>query len=351
MIYLASFVLGAFVNLFAGIFVMWAIMYKIMDLVGYEKRTLRSAYLLGMVGFTAQVGMIYLPFHASGLMYVGFLTATTGLTIAYGKYILYQTICGLVMMLGFAAVGKFILRLDFSAMADSKNFEYLGGKKLTFEQKFGLFDLVLLVVILLAPDFLPETSGIYTLLKTLGVAGAFGIAMAIPAIIKNKEGKPLMDIAACTKSASWDVVWLLVATMPIATVMQSEDCGIVKTVVTAVIGLCGDMHWILFTILTTIVLGLATQVTHNLILAVVLFGPLAVVCQQLGGNPVVWFMINYWVNMAAFVTPAGSATSAIVHGNSEWLKPKDAYLMGTLWLILNIVLGLIVGVTIGSLIF
>ena len=90
---------------------------------------------------------------------------------------------------------------------------------------------------------------------------------------------------------------------------------------------------------------------HNLIIAAVLFGPLALICQQLGGNPVVWFMVNYIVNMAAFMTPAGSGTSAILHGNSEWVRPRDAYLLGTLWLIISVVFVTLVGVSLGQVLF
>lgn len=350
MIFLASFVLGAFVNLFAGIFVMWAIMYKVSEYVGYEKRTLKMAYLLGAVIFAAQIGSFFLPFHASAIMYSGFLTQGTGVTISYLDWMLFQGLLGIVFVIFYPLVGKFILRLDFSDMANVKNFEYLRGKKLSFEQKFGIFDLVLMIAILMAPDLLPEGNALGTILKTIGVPGAFIIAMVIPAIVKI-DGKPLMDIGACTKTSSWDVVWLLVATIPIASAMQSEDCGIINTVVSAILGLCGDMNWIVFMVITTVALGLATQISHNLILAIVLFGPLALVCQNLGGNPAVWFMVNVVVNLAAFVTPAGSAPSALYHGNSEWISSKEAYLMGAIWLIMCIVLGILYGVTIGEWIF
>lgn len=350
-IFVASYVLGAFVNLFAGIFVMWAIMYKVFDMVGYERRTIRVAYLLGVVIFAAQIGSFFLPFHASAIMYSSFLTAATGLTISYTKWMLFMGAVGLALAVLFTVMGKFVLRLDYSAMAKIEHFAYLKGDKLTFEQKFALADLVLMIAILMAPDILPKDSAVYALLKGIGVPGAFIIAMVIPAIVKTKEGKPLMNIAACTKTASWDVVWLLVATMPIGTAMQSADTGIIATVVSFIMGLCGDMHWMVFTIISTAALALATQVSHNLILAIVLFGPLAVVCQNLGGNPTVWFMINVVANLAAFVTPAGSAPSALYHGNSEWLTPKYAYLMGIAWLVTVLIGAILVGFTFGIVLF
>ena len=349
-IFVAAFILGAFVNLFAGIFVMWAIMYKLFDMVGYEKRSMRVAYILGAVIFAAQMGSFWLPFHASAIMYGGFLTSATGISITFTQWLVFWGIMSIAVAAIFIGLGKFVLRLDFSAIAKTENFAYLAGQKLTFEQKFAIADLVVMIAILMAPDILPKGTALHTLVKGIGVPGAFIIAMVIPAIIRY-NGKPLMDIAACTKTTSWDVIWLLVATMPIGTAMQSADTGIIATVVAFVMSLVGDMHWFVFTIITTVALALATQVSHNLILAIVLFGPMAVVCQNLGGNPAIWFMINVGANIAAFVTPAGSATSAVYHGLTEWVTAKQAYLMGTIWLIAVLAGAFAIGFTVGPMIF
>jgi sodium-dependent dicarboxylate transporter 2/3/5 len=350
LIFVTAFILGAFVNLFAGILVMWAIMYKLFDMVGYERRSIRVAYILGAVIFGAQIGSFWLPFHASAIMYGGFLTSATGIVISFAQWLTFIGLASLVMAIVYTALGKFVLRLDFSAMAKVENFAYLQGGKLTFEQKFAIADLIIMIAILMAPDILPKGTAIHTLLKSIGVPGAFMIAMVIPAIVRH-NGKPLMDIAACTKTSSWDVIWLLVATMPIGTAMQSAETGIIATVVGFVMGLVGNMHWITFTIITTVALGLLTQVSHNLILAIVLFGPLATVCQNLGGNAAVWFMINVMANLAAFITPAGSAPSAMYHGLSEWINAKHAYLMGTVWLVTVLIGAFAIGFTVGPMIF
>jgi di/tricarboxylate transporter len=141
---------------------------------------------------------------------------------------------------------------------------------------------------------------------------------------------------------------MLIATGPVSAAMQSADCGIVATLVAAVTGLFGNMHWIMFTILTALVLGLITQVTHNVIIAIVLFGPFALVCQNLGGNPTIWFMINFWMNMAAFMTPAASVNSALIFGNLEWVAPKYVYVTGTIWFIINLLIVCITGFTLGG---
>jgi hypothetical protein len=56
-------------------------------------------------------------------------------------------------------------------------------------------------------------------------------------------------------------------------------------------------------------------------------------------------------NLAAFITPAGSAPSAMYHGLSEWINAKHAYLMGTVWLVTVLIGAFAIGFTVGPMIF
>ena len=338
LILLASWALGAFVNIYASIFLMWSILYKIFDIIGYEKRTMKVAFLISVIPFASTVGMNYLPFHGGPIMNMGFVRQSIpDFHIATADYLIYQTISLVLIIITVIICGKLLFRLDYSDMAKAENFAYLGGKKLTYEQKFGICNLVILIAILVAPDILPKGSSLNVFCTKLGIAGAFALCISLAAIFKGKNGKSMLNISEATSHVSWDIIWLLVATMPVATAMQNADCGIMSTLVGAITGLVGDMHWITFTIIISIAMGLATQVSHNLIIAIVLFGPMVQVCVGLGGNPAVFFMAMYWTNQIAFATPAASATSAIVHGNSEWISSKQAYATGTLWMILTFI--------------
>ena len=62
-------------------------------------------------------------------------------------------------------------------------------------------------------------------------------------------------------------------------------------------------------------------------------------------------MINVGANLAAFITPAGSATSALYHGLTEYVDAKHAYLMGSVWLIAVLIGALAIGFTVGPMIF
>lgn len=346
-----AYILAALVGIFAGIFVTWAILYKVIDLCGYERQSLKVTYLVAMIPFAAVAGMIFPPFHATAIMYTGLVAEViggiVGQSISYSGWMAFQLITAILMMLCYLAVGKFIFKFDFALMANVEHFSYLKTEKMNFEQKFGMADLILLVIILLIPEFLPEGI-VKTTLAAFGVGGGFLLAIMLPAFVKGKDGKPLADIKVCMAGVSWEVIWMLIATGPVSAAMQSADCGIVATMVGAVTSMFGDMHWMVFTFLTALVLGLLTQITHNVIIAIVLFGPFALVCQNLGGNPTIWFIVNFWMNMAAFMTPAASVNSALIFGNTEWVAPKYAYLTGTIWFVINLLVVCLTSFTIGN---
>ena len=350
-IFVLAFVLGAMVGIFAGIFVTWAILYKVIDLCEYEHCTLKVTYLVSMVPFSAVAGMIFIPFHATAIMYTGLVAEViggiVGQSISYINWMIFQLIISALLMLCYLAVGKFIFKFDFKLMANTEHFAYLKSDKLNFEQKFGLADLIVVIAILLMPEFLPDGK-LNEILTAFGIGGAFLFGLMLPLIYKGKDGKALTNMKDCMGGVSWDVIWMLIATGPVSAAMQSADSGIVATLVAAVTNLFGEMHWMMFTLLTALILGFATQLTHNVIIAIVLFAPFATVCQNLGGNPTVWFMVNLWMNMAAFMTPAASVNSALIFGNTDWVNPKYAYLTGTIWFIINYVVVCAVAFAIGG---
>lgn len=353
-IFALAFTLGAMVAIFAGIFITWAILYKVIDLCEYEHNTAKVTYLIAMVPFAAVLGMMFPPFHATAIMYTGLVAeaigGSIGVAISYVGWMGFMLIAAIIMMLVYIVVGKFIFHFDFSLMANTEHFAYLKTDKLTFEQKFGLADLVLVILILLSPEFLPEGS-LVTILKAMGVGGAFLIGLFIPIFFRTKDGTPLCNVKTCMDGIAWDVIWMLIATGPVSAAMSSADSGIVATLVGTLTTAFHGLDWITFTLATGLILGLVTQFTHNVIIAIVLFGPFATVCANLGGDPIIWFIFNFYLNMAAFMTPAASVNSALIFGNTEWIDQKSSYLFGTIWFLINYVIVAALLFTIGGIFF
>lgn len=96
-----------------------------------------------------------------------------------------------------------------------------------------------------------------------------------------------------------------------------------------------------FMIVSMLLLGILTQVTHNIVLAAMFTPFLCPLIQQMGGNPyVMWFLMYFSLN-ASYVTPAASFQSAMVHGH-ERVSSKWCYIIGSAysvitWIILILV--------------
>ena len=153
-----------------------------------------------------------------------------------------------------------------------------------------------------------------------------------------------------TKHVQWPLLLLLAVTFPLADAIKSADAGIMATISQSVAPIAAGMGIIPFMIFCMVVLGLITQVTHNIVLGAMFIPFLCPLCAQMGGNQItLWFMI-YLILNAAYVTPAGSMQSAMVHGH-ERMEKKYAYLFGLVYLVLSWIVLAVVGIPLGNLLF
>lgn len=121
------------------------------------------------------------------------------------------------------------------------------------------------------------------------------------------------------------------------------------TVDQAITPIVENMGLTTFMILSTLILGLITQVTHNIVLGAMFITFLCPLCEQLGGNMIVmWFMIFAILN-CAYATPAGSMQSAMIFGNDRIIR-KQAYIYGFAFLLVTLIV-LIALIPVGNMLF
>ena len=188
------------------------------------------------------------------------------------------------------------------------------------------------------------------LLSKLGLVGIACIAILAMNFITVEE-QPLIDLSRTfTKHVQWPLLLLLAVTFPLADAMKSADSGIMTTVSQFLAPLVAGMGVTAFMIVSMVLLGLITQVTHNIVLGAMFIPFLCPLCAQMGGNQItLWFMIYIILN-AAYVTPAGSMQSAMVHGH-EHMEKKYAYLFGIVNLVVTCLVLALVGIPLGNLLF
>lgn len=332
MMFFAAFVIAS-INTFASILLMWAVMYRVADKVGYQRRSWEVAYMITGIIFMAANGNYVFPFHAGSIMYSGTVAQVTGV-IPNAQWYFSVIFTNLVSAAMYMLAGKFIFRIDVEPLRRSDVFEELKSIKWTKQQKWGFILNLFVIVFLIAPDFLPAGS-LKRTWSSFGIAGATIIVLAAGYLI-SVDGKRLLEkpVQACKDGMMWDIFWMIAATMPIGAALRSTEAGIMATVLPFVNSMLGNTSWITYTIICAIVLGLLTQVSHNLIIAMVLFPTLSTIVVDLGGDPVLWFFVIFWAVVSALATPAASANGAMLHGNSEWLTSKQAYVLGFITLVI-----------------
>lgn len=324
-LFVAAYVVGA-INAFAAILLLWNVMYKIADKVGYQRRSTIMAYILTGIVFFAGNGQYIFPWKVGSIMFASPMTQM-GIIVPQGQWYLTVIISQLAFLLFFVLMA-FVLRLDLSAFRDKELFAEMRGQEWTTKQKWGLTFFAFMTVFLTLPEFLPTTDFV-TKWKSWGLIGATVIVILAGYVITVDGERLFPNIAdLCKEGMQWDVWLMIVATMPLSAALRSEDTGIISTAIGFVMNMIGDMNWILFTIVCAITLGLLTQVTHNIIIALVMFPPFLQICINMGGEPILWWFVNFWAIMAAYTTPAASGYAAILHGNSEWFSPRQTYGFG-----------------------
>lgn len=338
---------------FVGVFMVWGMVVSLAEAAGYQKGHHFVNFMIPAILVVFVLSGFIFPFKAGSLIMIGIFSKGTNLAIPDMPYIIWQLLIVNLYIFVLLLLAKFILRLDVSAIAQlnqSVDVEK-ASVKMNGEQKFGLALLLAYITMMLIPIILPDFWTFTTIFSTLGILGSLGILISIAIIKRTSEGESYVDFKKVAfRGISWDVIWLIVATTPLAAAFQAEDCGIMTTLMGFLTPILTSMSPAIFMIACTIILGITTQVVHNLILGIVFIPILCPLCASMGGNPFTCYLaINMALTMA-FVTPAASMNAGMIFGH-PWLTPKTAYLQGMLHLIIGLAIALLVGIPLANLLF
>lgn len=171
MIFLVTFICGAFVGIYATIFLMWGITKRLLTTLGYEKQGKMSAFLLIGIAYVSIMGMCVKPWTPWSMMGLKGLTTATGLSVEFLPYSGLMIAISLTSILLFIVAGKFIVRIDASKL---KNVDFTAlGENINYnlQQKFATVLLLLIVLALYLPSTLSKELWIYAVLNKLGAVG------------------------------------------------------------------------------------------------------------------------------------------------------------------------------------
>ena len=345
-----SYVMGVLGTAMAAIFLLWSLVIQIADECGINKKDPLISFMIMMIVIGPMSGSLILPFHGGPLIYLGFLTQASNLTIEYIPFMIFGFVITAMAIVLMFIIFKFVFRLDASKFVISEEFiAQLEAKKSTKAQRISFVILIIYIAALLLPGIFTKVPEMAFLSK-LGIVGVSAIALLVMNFIVI-DGKPLINITKVfTKHIQWPLLLLIAVTFPLADALKNADCGIMITITQFIKPIVSGMGATAFMIVSVVLLGLVTQVTHNIVLGAMFIPFLCPLCAELGGNEFTMWFIIFLVLNAAYVTPAASMNAAMAHGH-EYMVKKNAYILGTVYLLITIVLLGVVGIPLGNLVF
>ena len=330
----------------------WSILYGVCEVCGYKKGDSYPTMMVFGIVFAAQIGQSMIPFKQVALTVFSAYETMSGMGIDYAKYMLIACLICLLCALFFIVLGKYIFRPDMSKLLnlEADKLDTDGSLNLTGVQKTVLLFLFLLVLLLLAPNFLPADFFLTRFLKAIGNTGIVILLVTVMAAIKV-EGKPLLNFKVMVDSGvTWGIVLLLAFVQPLTIAMAAPGSGITDFLMQLLTPFFGESSSITFALFIGFAAVALTQVMNNGAVGVVLMPVIHSFCQASGMAPELPLIMVVMGVHFAFLTPAASASAALLHGN-EWCNTKAIWKSSPLAILGAYAATAIVTLLLGSLLY
>lgn len=240
--------------------------------------------------------------------------------------------CAVLLSLVYLGVGKFIFRFDLSALRNAT--ETIKCEKMTSDNKFGLGLLVIFVLIMTLIGILPKDNLIISFFNKINLVGLAIIAVCLILFWRRKNGEHFVKFSQLLNGVSWEIIVMFAITIPLGNAMESEETGIMTTVLSTMSPVLQNVNPTVFMFIVIFVLGIMTQVCHNLVLTIAFTPMLAAFGLNYGIDPLLVGFLAVTVLQCATATPAASAQSAAVFANEQWVSSKWCYIVGSIFAII-----------------
>lgn len=344
-LFIAAIIVGGFINQYASIVIIWCIFYGICETVGLKKGDPLVSYVVVGVPLMSTMGAMMLPFLPVSIIFRSMLQENilNNYEAPMADLTMGHLLLTLTLVIGYILIGNFVLRIRTDKLKELKDdyFAKIEHEKMTREQKISMVTLCAFILILVLPLLLPDGL-VKNVLVNLDLVGAAVLMIIFFTFRKNKDGESMYHFGKMVfDGINWDIVILFAATMPISAAMESEETGIINTVVTALMPVFEHISPSMYLIVCFLVFLAITQLAHNLILGIVFTAVLASIGIDMGINPYLFQLFFAWALQLAFITPGASANSALIFANTNWIDTKNAYKYTTIAVIGGAVLAIV----------
>ena len=346
------FILGGLTSASPAAIIGWSILYGVCEVCGFKKGDGYPTMMVFGIVFAAQVGMSLIPFKQAALTVFSAYETMSGVGIDYAKYMLIALLICAVCSLLFIVMGKYIFRPDMSKLVhlDVSKLDKDGSLVLSRVQKVILAFLFLLVILLLAPNFMPKDFFLTRFLKGIGNTGIVILLVTVMAAIKV-EGKALLNFKVMVDSGvTWGIVLLLAFVQPLSGAMAKPESGITSFLMMALDPIISDGTPLTFALFLGLAATLLTQVMNNGAVGVALMPIIYSYCQAANVSPELPLIMVVMGVHFGFLTPAACASAALLHGN-EWSDSKAIWKTAPAVILMSYLVTAAITIIVGKAIF
>lgn len=350
----SAYVLSALsANILPIILFMWAILYSVLEDLGYKKGDRYTAVMVIGTLFGCISGQPAKPFTGSALMIGGAFEKIANVHVDYLQYMLFGFIMSSMGIFLYALVIKFVFRPD---MTQVKNISVDHFKKdplppMSAHQKIMMVALFGYLIMVLLPSILPKSIAAVALLAKIGPLGVVILFVVALSLFKI-QGKPIMNFKEVAgKALAWDVYFLVCMAMVISSAMTSDVTGITTFLKDTLDPLLGGRSYIAFTAILAIFSVCITQFANNGVMGVLLMPVVKVFSEQSGGSFEGTAVLMIFALHIALLTPAASPYAAVLYGNKDWVSQGDVLKFGSIIILMTILLYTVVGIPVMRMIY
>ncbi len=350
----ATYVLAALsANLLPALLFMWAILYSVLEDVGYKKGDKYTAVMVVGTLFGAISGQASKPFTGSALMIAGAYEKAANARLDYLHYMLFGFIMSSLGIALYALLIKLIFRPDMSKMKNI-NIERFQREQLPpmdARQRIMMCALLGYLILVLLPSILPTSLPGVDILARIGPLGVVILFVVALSLFKI-DNKPVLDFKEIAgKYVVWDVFFLVCMAMAISTALTEDATGVTGFLKNALTPLFGGRSLFAFAAILVAFSIFITQFANNAVMGVLLMPVIKIFSEQSGGNFEALATLIIFALHVAIVTPAASPYAAILYGNKDWVSQGDVIKYGSIICVMGIVMYMLVGIPLANMIY
>lgn len=347
MVLLGAYVMAAFVYPFAPIFLFWPIMYGIFAELGFNKEDKYPKIILILIVLVALLGFSVAPYMATPLALLSNYRQISGnpTMVNDAMYLIFTIAIGMAILTAMVLFSKYVLKPDVTPLKNIsvEHFEKNPLPPMSTVQKITGIVFVGYIFMMLLPTLLPSVPGMAFL--SANANGMALICIAALGAITVKGNKVMEFSKVMEKDFAWPTFFLVSAAVLLGSVLTGEQTGISAFLAVTLSPIFMNMSSMQFTIALLLICICIKPFCNSLVIGMILQTVVLTYCNMTGtyAAPILTLLI-FTVLSTVGLTPASSPFAAVLFANKEWLPLKDIYKYSAVFLILQVLIVLCIGI-------